>query len=339
MISLLTFIVVVLVIIAVVRVVRVMELATELSGEDDSVINRSDNRFNGVMMMVFLVLGVSAMVYFTLDAKKYLLPLSASKHGVITDKLLDVNWILLVVVFLITQFLLFFYAFRYHHRKESKAYFYPINHTLELVWTIIPTIVLGGMIVYGLTVWNDITKPPPKGAILIEIYGKQFDWTVRYAGADNVLGKSNFRLITDDNPLGVDSTDPASKDDIIAKELHLPVGAKILLKLHSRDVIHSAYLPHFRTQMNCVPGMTTEFFFEPTITTRQMREYTKNDKFDYVLLCNKICGVAHYTMKMNVVAEDPDQFTKWVTRQNLVFPKPAVPAPAAEKTTASVAKP
>lgn len=337
--GLLTFIVVVLAIIAVVRVVRVLELATELSGEDDSIINRKDNRFNGVMMIIFLVLGVGAMVYFTLDAKKYLLPLSASKHGVIIDKLLDVNWILLVVVFLITQFLLFYYAFRYHHRKESKAYFYPINHTLELVWTIIPTIVLGGMIVYGLLVWNDITKPAPKGAMLIELYGKQFDWTARYAGADNVLGKSSFRLISDDNPLGVDANDPASKDDIITKELHLPVGAKILLKMHSRDVIHSAYLPHFRAQMNCVPGMTTEFFFEPTITTQQMREYTKNEKFNYVLLCNKICGVAHYTMKMNVVAEEPEQFTKWVTGQNLVFPKPAPPAPAVTTATASIAKP
>src|SRR5687768_311753 len=127
--GLLTLIVVVLTIIAVVKVVRVMELATELSGEDDSVINRKDNRFNGVMMIVFLVLGVGAMVYFTLDAKKYLLPISASKHGVTIDKLLDVNWVLLIVVFLITQFLLFYYAFRYNHKKEAKAYFYPINHT------------------------------------------------------------------------------------------------------------------------------------------------------------------------------------------------------------------
>lgn len=338
MITLLTLIVAVLAIIAVVRVVRVLELSTELSGEDDSVINQKDNRFNGVMMIIFLVLGIGAMVYFTLDAKKYLLPPSASKHGIVTDKLLDVNWVLIIVVFLITQFLLFYYSFKYHKKKETKAYFYPINHTLEVVWTVIPTIVLGGMIVYGLTVWNNITKPPPKeNVMLIEIYGKQFDWTVRYAGHDEKLGRSSFRLITVENPLGVDSLDAASKDDIIATELHLPVGARILLKLHSRDVIHSAYLPHFRTQMNCVPGMTTEFFFEPIITTREMRKKTKNEKFDYVLLCNKICGLAHYNMKMKVVAEEPEEFSKWVSGQSLVFPKPEAAAP--QVTTASVTKP
>lgn len=328
MISLLILIVAVLAVIAIMRVVRVVELANELSGEDVNIITKKDNQYNGILMILFLIIGVGAMVYFTLDAKKYLLPISASKHGVVVDKLLDANWILLVVVFLITQFLLFYYAYRYNYRTEKKAYFYPINHTLEFVWTIIPTIVLGGMIVYGLIVWNDITKPAPKSAMLIELYGKQFDWTARYAGADNKLGKQNFRLITDNNPLGVDTNDAASRDDIITKELHLPVGAKILLKMRSRDVIHSAYLPHFRTQMNCVPGMTTEFFFEPTITTAQMKQITKNEKFEYILLCNKICGVAHYNMKMSVVCEEQEQFTKWVLKQNLVVPKPE---PAQEK--------
>jgi cytochrome c oxidase subunit II len=321
MISLLTLIVALLAVIAVMRVVRVVELANELSGEDVNAITKKDNQFNGIMMMAFLILGVGAMVYFTLDAKKYLLPVSAAKHGVITDQLLDVNWVLLIVVFLITQFLLFYFSYRYNHRKENKAYFYPDNHRLEFIWTIIPTIVLGGMIVYGLKVWNDITKPAPKDAMIIELYGKQFDWTARYAGADNKLGKSNFRLITDDNPLGVDTNDAASKDDIITRDLHIPVGSKILLKMHSRDVIHSAYLPHFRTQMNCVPGMTTEFFFEPTITTAQMKQITKNEKFEYILLCNKICGVAHYNMKMNVVCEEQEQFTKWVLKQNYVVPR------------------
>lgn len=337
MINLLIFIVVVLAVIAIMRVVRVVELANELSGEDVNDITRKDNQFNGIMMMAFLILGIGAMVYFTLDAKKYLLPISASKHGVVTDQLLDVNWILLIFVFLITQFLLFYYSFRYNHRKENKAHFYPDNHRLEFIWTIIPTIVLGGMIVYGLKVWNNITQPAPKGAMVIELYGKQFDWTARYAGPDNVLGKSNFRLITDDNPLGVDTNDAASRDDIITRELHLPVGSKILLKMHSRDVIHSAYLPHFRTQMNCVPGMTTEFFFEPTITTAQMKQITKNEKFEYILLCNKICGVAHYNMKMNVVCEEQEQFTKWVLKQNHVVPRaePAQENKAEAPTTAT----
>jgi len=337
MINLLIFIVAVLAVIAIMRVVRVLELTNELSGEDESIITKKDNQYNGILMIVFLILGVGAMVYFTLDAKKYLLPISASKHGVIIDKLLDVNWLLLVVVFLITQFLLFYYAFRYNHRKEKKAYFYPVNHTLEFVWTIIPTIVLGGMIVYGLIVWNDITKPAPKEAKIIEVYGKQFDWTVRYAGHDNKLGRSNFRLISDENPLGVDFKDPDAKDDIIAKELHLPVGEKIVLKLHSQDVIHSAFLPHFRVQMNCVPGMTTEFFFEPTITTALMKQITKNEKFEYILLCNKICGVAHYTMKLNVICEEREQFKSWVIKQDKVVP-PAETAPENKTSVPVTAK-
>ncbi len=197
------------------------------------------------------------------------------------------------------------------------------------------------LIVYGLTLWNNITAPAPAEAMVIEVYGKQFDWTARYSGADNKLGHSNFKLITDENPLGVDEKDPSSKDDKYATELHLPVGSKIIFKFHSRDVIHSAYFPHLRAQMNCVPGMTTEFFVEPTITTDSMRLITNNPKFDYVLLCNKICGVAHYNMRMKMVIEPADDFKKWYKEQSYVFARPtAAPAttPASMPDTVKTAK-
>jgi len=93
----------------------------------------------------------------------------------------------------------------------------------------------------------------------------------------------------------------AAEDDIVTKELHLPVGKKVLFKFRSQDVIHSAYFPHFRAQMNCVPGTTTQFAFTPTITTKDMKEQLDNDLFEYVLLCNKICGNAHYNMQMKIV--------------------------------------
>ena len=334
--TLLVWIVLILAVITVVRVVRIMELVSVLSGDKEEVTD-SDNKFNAWMMMIFLFVGLGGMVYFTLDAKKYLLPVAASKHGVITDNLLNLNFLLIVVVFFITQILLFFFAFKYKHKKGQMAYFYPLNHTLEFVWTIIPTIVLGAMIFYGLKVWNNITAPAPKNAMIIEVYGKQFDWTARYAGADNKLGFSNFKMITDENPLGVDAHDPASSDDKIVRELHLPVNTPILFIFHSRDVIHSAYFPHLRAQMNCVPGMTTEFFVEPTITTDSMRMITKDPKFSYVLMCNKICGVAHYNMKMNMVIESADDFKKWYKDQPLVF-APATPAAAPDSAKVVASK-
>jgi cytochrome c oxidase subunit 2 len=335
--TLLVWIVIILAIITIVRVVRILELVGVLSGDKEEITDR-DNKFNAWMMMVFLFVGLGGMIYFTLDAKKYLLPVSASKHGVVTDHLLNINFLIIVIVFFITQILLFVFAFKYKHKKGEKAYFYPINHTLEFVWTIIPTIVLGALIISGLKVWNSITAPAPKNSMEIELYGKQFDWTARYAGGDNVLGRSNFKLITDENALGVDVNDHASADDKIVKELHIPVNTTIRFVCHSRDVIHSAYFPHLRSQINCVPGMTTEMVVEATITTDSMRLIQKNPKFDYVLLCNKICGIAHYNMNMKVVIESAADFKRWYKDQPLVFQPATAPAtsqPDSAKVVAS----
>jgi cytochrome c oxidase subunit II len=326
MINLLTYVVIALALLTLWRLIRVMELVRDLRGEEEHITDQ-DNLFNGRMAIIFMVVCFLGMIFFTIDAKKYLLPVSASKHGALTDSYLYMNFALISVVFFITQFLLFYYVFKYRYKEGKKAFFYPVDHKLEFIWTVIPSIVLMGLIVYGLKLWINITAPAPADAMVIEVYGKQFDWTARYSGADNKLGFSNFKMITDDNVLGVDASDVNSKDDKIAKEIHLPVGSKILFKFHSRDVIHSAYFPHLRAQMNVVPGMTTEFFVEPTITTDSMRLITNNPKFDYVLLCNKICGVAHYNMKMDVVIESKEKFLQWYQKQQYVFSHEA-PAPA-----------
>jgi cytochrome c oxidase subunit 2 len=331
--TLLVLIVAVLAIITIARAVRILELVAELSGDKEEKITESDNKFNAVMLLVFLFVGLGGMTYFTIDAKKYLLPVAASKHGLLTDSYLNMNFALIIVIFFITQILLFWYGYKYRYREGQKGYFYPDNHKLEFIWTAVPAVVLMGLIVYGLKLWNDITGPAPKNSMVIELYGKQFDFTARYSGADNVLGKSFFRWITDTNPLGVKEDDPASKDDKIATELHLPVNTPILLKLHSRDVIHSMYLPHLRSQMNAVPGMTTEIAVVPTITTDSMRIITGNPKFDYVMLCNKICGVAHYNMHMKVVIESADDFRRWYKEQNLVFAPALITADTTKTVT------
>ncbi len=336
MINLLTLLVLVMAVVTIWRVIRVLELVRDLRGDEEEISDK-DNRTNGRLSLWFVFLGFAGMIYFTLDAKKYLLPVAASKHGALTDSFLNMNFALIIVVFFITQFLLFYFVWKYKHKKGKKAYFYPENHKLEFIWTIIPAVVLMALIVYGLKLWINITAPAPADAMVIEVYAKQFDWSARYSGADNKLGNSNFKLITDDNPLGVDEKDAVAQDDKFAKEIHLPVGSKINFKFHSRDVIHSAYFPHLRAQMNCVPGMTTEFTLEPTITTDSMRLITKNPKFDYVLLCNKICGVAHYSMKMKLVIESASDFKKWYKEQSYVFARPEViPATGSGGMTDSV---
>ena len=179
--------------------------------------------------------------------------------------------------------------------------------------------------------------------IIVELYAQQFNWKARYAGSDNVLGQANVRLIDNDraNILGVDESDPNAQDDIITTELHLPVGKPVLFKMRSQDVLHSAYMPHFRAQMNCVPGMITQFGFTPTVTTEDMRQNPDmvdkvaninkirlkkkqevEDKgqelryeFDYLLLCNKICGKSHYNMQMKIIVETQDEYDTWLASQ------------------------
>lgn len=340
MVTLLTYLVIGIGLLTAWRLMRVLELVRDLRGEEEP-ITQKDNLFNGRMFIAFMIIGFAGMIYFTIDAKKYLLPVSASKHGVLTDSYLYMNFALISVVFFITQYLLFYYCFKYRHKKGHKAYFYPDNHKLEFIWTVVPAVVLIGLIVYGLKLWINITNPAPADSMVIELYGKQFDWTARYSGQDNKLGKSNFRLITDENPLGVDSADANGKDDKITQELHMPVNSKIIFKLHSRDIIHSAYMPHLRSQMNVVPGMTTEMFIEPTITTDSMKLITGNPKFEYILLCNKICGVAHYNMRMKLIIETPESFKRWYKEQKYVFSRESAPIPAdsvktAEKTASEV---
>jgi cytochrome c oxidase subunit 2 len=204
------------------------------------------------------------------------------------------------------------------------------------------------IIIFGLRSWNKITSDADPNSQIIEIYGKQFDWTARYAGADNKLGNANYKMITSTNDLGMDSTSAEGQDDIVVKnEIHIPVGKEIEFKFRSRDVIHSAYFPHFRAQMNVVPGMTTMFHFTPTITTADMRkdpvvieqmgeinairkETAKKEgkpfkpvAFDYILLCNKICGNSHYNMQMTVIVDTEEDYKKWISGQKAFYGKAA----------------
>jgi len=302
---------------AMVQLVRVNELLSEITNKDPNAVTDDDNNKNGIL---FLIIGfgfLAFVIWQMITWDHLLLPPASSVHGAEIDTLMKVSMALILVVFFALSPMLFYFAYKYRGRKGNKAYFFAHNNKLEVAWTVIPTIVLTALIIYGLRTWDRAMNSDISKATVIEVYSKQFDWTARYSGSDNILGDANYKLVEGRNTLGVDINDKNAADDIVVREVHLPVNKPVLLKFRSRDVIHSAYLPHFRVQMNCVPGLSTQFAFTPTKTTADMKE-NEGEEFEYVLLCNKICGSAHFNMQMKFIVESEKDYNKWLDAQKTI---------------------
>ena len=307
-------VVVLLTIAAMVQLVRVNELLSEITNKDTNEVTDEDNNKNGIL---FLIIGfgfLAFVIWQMITWDHLLLPPASSVHGAEIDTLMKVSMTLILVVFFALSPMLFYFAYKYRGRSGNKAYFFAHNNKLEIAWTVVPTIILTALIIYGLRTWDRAMNPDITDATVIEVYSKQFDWTARYSGDDNILGEANYKLVEGRNTLGVDINDENASDDIVVREVHLPVNKPVLLKFRSRDVIHSAFLPHFRVQMNCVPGLSTQFAFTPTKTTQEMKE-TEGEDFEYVLLCNKICGSAHFNMQMKFIVESEEDYNKWIASQ------------------------
>jgi|TARA_A100001015_G_scaffold211381_1_gene236993 cytochrome c oxidase subunit 2 len=344
-----SIITVVLLSISVWQIAKIFEVSNLGKKKDDSqVANHKDNDLQGKLMFAFLVFIYLVTIFSFVSYTKVLLPESASEHGVTYDSLFFISFALIMFVQIITQALLHYFSYKYRGLKNTKATFITHNNRLEFIWTIIPAIVLFGLILYGMTTWSQIMNfEEDEDALVIELYAQQWNWKARYAGNDNVLGDANVRFLNDydgRNTVGIDSSDPNGLDDIVVtQEFHLPVNRKVIFKFRSQDVLHSAYMPHFRAQMNCVPGMITQFSFTPTVTSEEMRQnadvvdkvtrinkirYDKSQEliakgeeslepyqFDYLLLCAKICGASHYNMQMKIVVESEKDFNKWIDKQ------------------------
>lgn len=380
----------------VLRLSRVAQLANDLRGDREENIPERDNRISGRLMWAFGAIYMAFFIWIPVHYHDVFLPVAASTQGVWIDSMFTFNWWMLGIVFFGTNIALFYFAGKYYHRADRKAFWYPHNNRLELVWTTIPALTLTAVVIYALIVWNKITALPAPGTMEVEVYAKQFDWTFRYPGKDGKLGATDFRLINGDNPLGIatkatmakrldelhaqvaqetadrdarsailpkDALDKADKhiahlrrqiegimnlrtlmqediaangdnstylkgaDDKVTKEFHLPVNMDVELIIRSQDVIHSVYLPHMRAQMNAVPGMATRMHLVPTITTDSMRAFTKNPAFDYILLCNKVCGISHYNMQSPLTVESAGAFKVW----NIMLPVFEKPGAAQEE--------
>ena len=397
--------VIVLGVLAVTRLSRVYELTSALRGKREEDITERDSRMNARLMWAFPFAYFGFFLWLTVAYADQMLPVSGSEHGVWLDDLMNFNWAILIVAFFVTNVLLFYFTGKYYYRKDRRAYFYPHNSKWELAWTIVPAIIMIGIIIYGLNVWNRITEPTVAGMPKVELYAQQFNWTARYPGKDGQLGATDFRLIGGTNALGVVTPNsikvrlaeleemviaekkkleteggflPPTKltqlkdhikhnermrgrivnirtlmeqdiaergalspynygaDDIVIKEFHLPVQEDVELVIRSQDVIHSVFLPHMRAQMNAVPGMATRIHMKPTITTDSMRTITANPVFEYILMCNKICGASHYNMQMPLLVEPDGAYNAWLAQQK-GFETAEIPAAEAVPATDAAA--
>ncbi|CCH56348.1 cytochrome c oxidase subunit II [Fibrisoma limi BUZ 3] len=275
------------------------------------------NRINGALFLIFLVFGLVGVVWSFAHASNYFLPEASSPHGRRTDFLFWLSMGIITVAFFITNALLFVFSFRYQYRPGRKASYYPENHKLELIWTVIPAIVMALLVFTGWRAWRDIMSEAPADAQVVELVGKQFNWIARYPGVDdNKLGAYNYKLIDNNNDTGIDFSDPASFDDFTSTtELHIPVNKPVLLKIRARDVLHSVFIPHMRVKMDAVPGMPTRFWFIADKTTDQMRNELGNQDFGYEIACTEVCGRGHFSMRIRLIVEDEESWKKWCAEQ------------------------
>ena len=452
--KLITLLVVIAGVIALAQLAKVGQLTSLIRNKREEDISAADTRLNGGLFIAFMVAFYASFIWLIIRYGDYNPP-AASAHGETYDTLMNFNMYIIMAVFFVVNTVLFLFANKYRQEAGRKAKFFAHDNRLELIWTVIPSIVLAVIIIYGLRTWNEMTGEASEDALRVEVYSKQFDWTARYPGADGEFGLANYNLITPTNPLGIVTADgvsgaleeiegqiaaleselahergtllaqideveaelhashdhdrghghghgdhghgdhadhgdhddhgdhhgmsaerkamlearlhelehmlessdvvvlsnaaaeakadkvhrlkrhrqrimevkpfdyeggvaawEAGADDKIMKgEFHLPVGREVEFVFRSRDVIHSAYMPHFRAQMNTVPGVPTRFKMTPTITTDSMRTVLDDPDFDYVLLCNKVCGAAHFNMQMKVVVESEESYNAWLESQ------------------------
>lgn len=322
------------------QIAKASEYVSVLKGEEKTF--QQNNRINAFLFMAFLVLGLIGAYWCNeLFYDKTLLGQpAASEHGEKIDFMMWITLAITGIVFFLTQILLFWFAWRYQYTEKRKAFYYPHNNKLELLWTVVPALFLTVLVAFGLYYWIGITKEAPKESQVVEVTGKQFNWMVRYPGKDGVLGRKNYRLTdaSNGNALGVDWEDASSHDDIEATEVHLVVNKPVKFVINAQDVIHDVGMPHFRLKMDAVPGIPTTLWFTPKYTTEEMKKITGNKDFVYEISCDQMCGSGHYSMRGVIIVETQEQYNAWLAEKKpqYVTVKEAAPAaaPAADTTAA-----
>jgi len=252
---------------------------------------------------IILIILIVGSVVFHFVSPWWWTPI-ASNWGGMDDTIILTFWITGTVNVAIVLFMAYC-LIRYRHKEGRKAAYEPENTKLEWALTIVTSIGVAAMLAPGLLVWHDFIEVPEE-ATEVEVMGQQWQWGFRFPGKDGLMGTTDARFITPENPFGLNPEDPNGQDDVLveADDLHLPTGAPLKFLLRSIDVLHDFYVPEFRAKMDMVPGMVTYFWLTPI----------RNGTFD--ILCAELCGVGHHIMRGVVVVEGPDDFQTWLDEQS-----------------------
>lgn len=282
----------------------------------------SNNNWQAALLLLFLIVFLAGVYYSYTVWGSWAWRDAVTEHGKEIDRMFIITLVITTFVLVVTHIILLTFTYVYRMRAKRMAYYYPHNDSIERIWTIVPAIVLTVLVLFGFFTWRAITNVPEelqKSALQVEVLGEQFQWHVRYPGADGKIGKRNYKLTSPTNGYGIDFNDKNSWDDIRGGDIVIPVNKSVRFHIISKDIIHSFFIPDFRVQINAVPGMTNYFQFTPTVTTEEMRDRMNDPKYDFIMLCNKICGSGHWNMAKKVIVVTEAEYKEWLSKQEKYF--------------------
>ncbi len=253
-------------------------------------------------MAVAVAVLIVGSVLFHLLSPWHSTPLASNWSSI--DNAVTVTFWVTGAVFVAINSFMVYALIRYDRRRGGQATYEPENAKLEKRLTLWTTVGIATLLAPGLYAWDKFVTIPDNAAV-VEAVGQQWEWSFRFPGKDGVLGTADPRFVNDNNPFGLNPSDPYGKDDVLIEgnTVHLPIGKPIKMVLRSKDVLHDFFVPQFRARMNLVPGLVTYFWFTPTKTGK------------YEILCAQLCGIGHYTMRGYVIVDDQRTFDAWLKKQ------------------------
>ena len=338
----------VLLVVVSIQIGKISELSANIRGEESA--EHDSNRFNASFGLIFLVGFLAFCIGTAWYYKNYMIGYGAlphaSVHGDTIQGIFNITLFFTGIVFVLTHIGLFWFAYKYAAKKGRKVLFIPENHTLEKWWTGIPAVVMCGLVIFGLSAWNEATSDvtPGEDFVEIEATAHQFAWEIRYPGKDKVLGEKYFRnIVPGVNDLGINFNDANSHDDIYLSSsdmIVLPKGRKVRVRITAQDVLHNFAMAHFSVKMDAIPGLPTYFVLTPTMTTEEYRQNLKKYKeyhvpydptdptgpkkwesFNFELSCQELCGKGHFSMRRIVKIVSPEEYETWLATKTAFFPE------------------